>query len=104
MQGVSTGAAAGIGAGVGIPLLIAAVAFGVLFMLERRKRHGAERSAPPDQGHISYDPYYEGGQRGQGYQSLAAGTQPNEMDTLEHRQELDNQGRVPELQGNGPPK
>lgn len=105
--GVSTGAAAGIGAGVGIPLLIAAVAFGVLFMLERKKRRKLERGvqlqphAQQQQQHnVGYDAYYKGGHE---YQVLPHG-HASEMDTLHHTQELDGQRRVPELQGDEEPK
>lgn len=103
VQGVSTGTAAGIGAGIGVPLLIAAAAFGGLFMVERKKRRNLERSmsSQQDPGHTTYDPYYKGGN---GYQSLSSGMQGNELDSLQNPHELDSQRKVTELQGNVPHK
>lgn len=94
------GGAAGIGTGIGIPLLIAAVAFGALYMRERGRRRKLETSSQPmwaqQQGQTSYDPYYKGGH---GYLSVNSGMPPGELDTLQSPQELHSQGHVPELHG-----
>ncbi|KAK1811679.1 hypothetical protein LTR12_013941 [Friedmanniomyces endolithicus] len=94
---VSRGAAAGIGAGIGVPLLCALVAVSALLVLEKRRSknlqgtEAATRSGGQDLP-VSYSPQPRRGDgRGEAYHEMEPGKP----------QELDNQQRLFEL-ANGP--